>query len=140
MLATNLLLSPWKKPTSRSTSLQIRKRQSVQLHPQPSTLRNLIVHLSGALFLCRRVLMWPCTHKLFRWTESISQRIKRRRKVPEHARMYIWQSVFEPTYVSPFVIGGIVGILNSKPDFSNAYVQVKTLDHKSPMTQAGFDE
>ncbi|KAM6502295.1 Phosphatidylinositol 3- and 4-kinase domain containing protein [Amanita muscaria] len=58
-----------------------------------------------------------------RWTESIAQRVKRKKKVSEHARVRIWRSVFDPAYVSPFAVAG----------------EVKTLDHKPPMTKAEFE-
>lgn len=32
-----------------------------------------------------------------RWTESIAQKVKRKKKVSDHSRKQIWRSVFEPT-------------------------------------------
>ncbi|KXN90620.1 Phosphatidylinositol 4-kinase lsb6 [Leucoagaricus sp. SymC.cos] len=59
-----------------------------------------------------------------RWTESIAQKVKRKhKKKQEHSKKQIWKSVFEPQ-----VLGGSI------PD-----VQVKTLDHKPPMTQEVFE-
>lgn len=59
-----------------------------------------------------------------RWTESIAQRVRRRKKVEQGPeRKAIWHSAFEPQIIIP---GGL-----SRP--------VKTLDHKPPMTQAAFD-
>ncbi|KAF9461269.1 phosphatidylinositol 3 and 4-kinase-domain-containing protein [Collybia nuda] len=58
-----------------------------------------------------------------RWTESIAQKVKRKKKVATHSRKPIWHSVFEPTIIVPVPSGGII----------------KTLDHKPPMTQAQFD-
>ncbi|KAJ4483446.1 phosphatidylinositol 3 and 4-kinase-domain-containing protein [Lentinula aciculospora] len=58
-----------------------------------------------------------------RWTESIAHKVKRRKKkTTEHSKREIWRSVFEPTIVGTPADG-----------------IVKTLDHKSPMTQAEFD-
>ncbi|KAF8629679.1 hypothetical protein AX17_005615 [Amanita inopinata Kibby_2008] len=59
-----------------------------------------------------------------RWTESIAQKVKRKKKVAKHARKQIWRSVFEPTPTSPLTFD----------------CPVKTLDHKPPMTQAEFEE
>ncbi|KAK0504617.1 phosphatidylinositol 3 and 4-kinase-domain-containing protein [Armillaria luteobubalina] len=58
-----------------------------------------------------------------RWTESIAQRVKRKKTVKEHTKKQIWRSVFEPTI---FVDAPPAGV-------------VKTLDHKPPMTAAEFD-
>ncbi|RDB16775.1 Phosphatidylinositol 4-kinase lsb6 [Hypsizygus marmoreus] len=59
-----------------------------------------------------------------RWTESIAQKVKRKKKVgPSHERKQIWHSVFEPQIIIP---GSGVG-------------PVKTLDHKPPMSQTAFD-
>ncbi|KAF8625433.1 hypothetical protein AX15_005392 [Amanita polypyramis BW_CC] len=58
-----------------------------------------------------------------RWTESISQKVKRKKKVSERARRQIWRSVFEPTFEPRFVFEGTI----------------RTLDHESPLTQAEFD-
>ncbi|PPQ67287.1 hypothetical protein CVT25_005871 [Psilocybe cyanescens] len=57
-----------------------------------------------------------------RWTESIAQKVKRKKKTTDHSRKQIWHSVFDPP-VPP--------VLNSGFD--------KTLDHNQPMTQADFD-
>ncbi|KAF9478605.1 hypothetical protein BDN70DRAFT_942161 [Pholiota conissans] len=57
-----------------------------------------------------------------RWTESIAQKVKRKKKTTDHSRKQIWRSVFEPA---------ITGLPPSE--------FVKTLDHKQPMTQADFD-
>ncbi|KAL1748661.1 phosphatidylinositol 3 and 4-kinase-domain-containing protein [Schizophyllum fasciatum] len=58
-----------------------------------------------------------------RWTESIAQKVKRKKKASGVQRRKIWRSVFEP-YVPPAFeeIG-----------------PVKTLDHEPPMTRAQFD-
>ncbi|KIM61574.1 hypothetical protein SCLCIDRAFT_25716 [Scleroderma citrinum Foug A] len=58
-----------------------------------------------------------------RWTESIAQKMKRRKKVEDHSRREIWQSVFDPA---------------PSMGESTPYV-VKTLDHKPPMTQTAYD-
>ncbi|KAF8893365.1 phosphatidylinositol 3 and 4-kinase-domain-containing protein [Infundibulicybe gibba] len=58
-----------------------------------------------------------------RWTESIAQKVKRKKKVTEHSRKQIWRSVFDPHIHATFVPTG----------------PVKTLDHKPPMSQADFD-
>ncbi|KAF8798733.1 hypothetical protein BYT27DRAFT_7202857 [Phlegmacium glaucopus] len=57
-----------------------------------------------------------------RWTESIAQKVKRKKKTPDHSRKQIWRSVFEPTIFAASNLG-----------------LVKTLDHKRPMSQADFD-
>ncbi|KAG1777738.1 phosphatidylinositol 3 and 4-kinase-domain-containing protein [Suillus placidus] len=61
-----------------------------------------------------------------RWTESIAQKVKRKKKVEDYSRKEIWQSVSEPC-IPPFAIG------------SGSEFMVKTLDHKPPMPQATFD-
>jgi hypothetical protein len=43
------------------------------------------------------------TH-VFRWTESIAQKVKRKKKVEDYSRKEIWQSVFEPCAPS-FAVG-----------------------------------
>ncbi|KAL0574956.1 Phosphatidylinositol 4-kinase LSB6 [Marasmius crinis-equi] len=59
-----------------------------------------------------------------RWTESIAQKVKRKKKAPsDHTKKQIWRSVFEPVVLAP----------------STQSTIVKTLDHKAPMTQAEFD-
>ncbi|KAL0956588.1 hypothetical protein HGRIS_002726 [Hohenbuehelia grisea] len=58
-----------------------------------------------------------------RWTESIAQKVKRKKKTPDNSRKEIWRSVFDPPYTATAVASG----------------PVKTLDHKPPMTQAEFD-
>ncbi|KAG6810974.1 hypothetical protein H0H92_009557 [Tricholoma furcatifolium] len=59
-----------------------------------------------------------------RWTESIAQKVKRKKKAgPHHERRRIWHSVFEPQVLTAGVPS----------------VNVKTLDHKPPMTQATYD-
>ncbi|PPR07411.1 hypothetical protein CVT26_013727 [Gymnopilus dilepis] len=57
-----------------------------------------------------------------RWTESIAQKVKRKKKTADHSKKQIWRSVFEPS---------VLPVPN--PGFA------KTLDHKAPMTQADFD-
>ncbi|KAH9998443.1 phosphatidylinositol 3 and 4-kinase-domain-containing protein [Russula compacta] len=59
-----------------------------------------------------------------RWTESIAQKIKRKKKVEDiHVKKEIIRSVFDPPSVSTTASGGII----------------KTLDHKPPMTQEEYD-
>lgn len=80
---------------------------------------------------------------LLRWTESIAQKVKRKRKVEDQGvRKEILHSVFEPA-VPPSSMGyGPV----STPSFKFCSVvscltnaQVKTLDHNPPMTQLEWD-
>ncbi|KAG6880346.1 hypothetical protein C0992_011097 [Termitomyces sp. T32_za158] len=57
-----------------------------------------------------------------RWTESIAQKVKRKKKTePAHDRRTIWHSVFEPQVVIAHAPTG------------------QTLDHNLPMTQATYD-
>ncbi|KAI8972217.1 phosphatidylinositol 3 and 4-kinase-domain-containing protein [Trametes punicea] len=58
-----------------------------------------------------------------RWTESIAQKVKRKKKVNDNSKKEIWHSVFEPQYVPSITYSG----------------PVKTLDHKRPMTAADFE-
>ncbi|KAF8658260.1 hypothetical protein AX16_002036 [Volvariella volvacea WC 439] len=78
-----------------------------------------------------------------RWTESIAQKMKRKKKEsPEQLKKPIWRSVFEPQYqllsipTEPVIAlrqAQAIGFL------ANNLVQVKTLDHKPPMTQVEYD-
>ena len=48
-----------------------------------------------------------------RWTESIAQKVKRKKKTAEtHSRKQIWRSVFEPT-VTSLPNSGFVGVFHS---------------------------
>ncbi|KAG6845386.1 hypothetical protein H0H87_009733 [Tephrocybe sp. NHM501043] len=59
-----------------------------------------------------------------RWTDSIAQKVKRKKKMgPNVERRTIWHSVFEPQVV---IAAAPLG-------------NVKTLDHKPPMTQAAYN-
>ncbi|KAI0769778.1 phosphatidylinositol 3 and 4-kinase-domain-containing protein [Trametes elegans] len=58
-----------------------------------------------------------------RWTESIAQKVKRKKKVEDNSKKEILHSVFEPQYVPSLTYPGLV----------------KTLDHKPPMTAADFE-
>ncbi|PFH51476.1 hypothetical protein AMATHDRAFT_142297 [Amanita thiersii Skay4041] len=58
-----------------------------------------------------------------RWTESIAQKVKRKKTVAEHTRKQIWHSV-----------------LQSAVELPHSYIRpAKTLDHKPPMSQAEYD-
>ncbi|OBZ68177.1 Phosphatidylinositol 4-kinase lsb6 [Grifola frondosa] len=59
-----------------------------------------------------------------RWTESIAQKVKRKKKVEDNSRKEIWRSVFDPP----------IAALTSESG------TVKTLDHKPQMTQADYDK
>ena len=52
------------------------------------------MHESVALCL---LLTFPC-----RWTESIAQKVKRKKKVEDNSQKEIWRSVFDPQ-VTAFV-------------------------------------
>ena len=79
-----------------------------------------------------------------RWTESIAQKVKmkRKRKTEDlNARKEIWRSVFEP-YVPPS--HGDLGYVRYHPTpetflLTEHWAQTNTLDHRSPMSQAEFD-
>lgn len=43
-----------------------------------------------------------------RWTESIAQRVKRKKKVEDNSKKEIWHSVFEPPYVASVTYSGPV--------------------------------
>ncbi|KAJ8489486.1 hypothetical protein ONZ51_g2919 [Trametes cubensis] len=58
-----------------------------------------------------------------RWTESIAQKVKRKKKVDDNSKKEIWHSVFEPQYVASLSYPGLV----------------KTLDHNPPMTAEDFE-
>ncbi|KAI0266765.1 phosphatidylinositol 3 and 4-kinase-domain-containing protein [Gloeopeniophorella convolvens] len=59
-----------------------------------------------------------------RWTESIAQKMKRKKKADDvHLKREIFRSVFDPP-VPPGPVGSLV---------------VKTLDHKPPMSQEDYD-
>ncbi|KAH0827621.1 phosphatidylinositol 3 and 4-kinase-domain-containing protein [Lanmaoa asiatica] len=61
-----------------------------------------------------------------RWTESIAQKVKRKKKVEDHSRKEIWQSIFDPYVLPSGVNDGVTSV-------------IKTLDHNLPVTQAAFD-
>lgn len=68
--------------------------------------------------------------------------MKRKKKVEDNSKKEIWHSVFEPQYIASVVQTGTVGALvfYSLPlRCHNLRTQVKTLDHKSPMTAADFE-
>ena len=77
-----------------------------------------------------------------RWTESIAQKMKRKKKTEDlNARKEIWRSVFEP-YVPPG--HGDLGYVSrhhtpETSDLTARPAQTKTLDHQPPMSQAEFD-
>ncbi|TFK54327.1 hypothetical protein OE88DRAFT_1732997 [Heliocybe sulcata] len=58
-----------------------------------------------------------------RWTESIAQKVKRKKKVEDNSKKEIIQSIFGPPVESQGMALG----------------PVKTLDHKQPMSQADFE-
>ncbi|CAL1707082.1 unnamed protein product [Somion occarium] len=58
-----------------------------------------------------------------RWTESIVQKVKRKKKVEDNSRKEIWRSVFDPPVTALTV--------------DNA--PIKTLDHKPSMSKEDFD-
>ena len=62
-------------------------------------------YLLDVVFLLR-----SCSCEVVRWTESIAQNLKRKKKVSEHTRRHIWRSVFEPTLESPFELEGPASI------------------------------
>ena len=77
-----------------------------------------------------------------RWTESIAQKVKRKKKVEDNSRKEIWHSVFEPQYVPSIVYTGTVSLLGNGFEASRGSMplgQVKTLDHKPPMTASDFE-
>ncbi|KIY74085.1 hypothetical protein CYLTODRAFT_364402 [Cylindrobasidium torrendii FP15055 ss-10] len=58
-----------------------------------------------------------------RWTESIAQKVKRKKKEPDHSKRHIWRSVFEPH----------VPAVGTPPSI------LKTLDHNPPLSDAEFE-
>jgi hypothetical protein len=80
------------------------------------------------------------TPSVNRWTESIAQKVKRKKQVPEHTKKKIWRSVFEPT-IPQAPNYGFVRILESNWGLraDPPTVQTKTLDHNPPMTDEDFD-
>ena len=77
-----------------------------------------------------------------RWTESIAQKMRRKKKREDSdARKEVWRSVFEP-YVPPS--HGDLGYVSCHPtpetsDLTDHPPQTKTLDHRPPMSEAEFD-
>ncbi|KAI0081899.1 hypothetical protein K474DRAFT_1748215 [Panus rudis PR-1116 ss-1] len=59
-----------------------------------------------------------------RWTESIAQKVKRKKKVEDNSKKEIWRSVFDP----PVTVVSV------------DYGPLKTLDHNPPMTKEDFDK
>ena len=72
------------------------------------------------------------------WTESIAQKVKRKKKTPDHSRKQIWRSVFEPT-IFPVSSSGVVCSAAIIWSMCLHFIKTKTLDHKRPMSQADFD-
>ena len=87
-------------------------------------------------------LLWSIPTLGCRWTESIAQKMKRKKKTEDlNARKEVWRSVFEP-YVPPS--HGDLGYVSYHPtpeasDLTDLPAQTKTLDHRPPMSQAEFD-
>lgn len=63
---------------------------------------------------------FSCTYLLYSWTESIAQRVKRKKKTLIHARKPIWHSVFEPAIVIPSTSGGTVSSVDLSFFFSSS--------------------
>ena len=76
-----------------------------------------------------------------RWTESIAQKIKRKKKVEDiHVKREIIRSVFDPPFTSVPASSVVVSVnLCSAHCVSYQFDQTKTLDHKPPMTQDEYD-
>ncbi|EKM54262.1 uncharacterized protein PHACADRAFT_174771 [Phanerochaete carnosa HHB-10118-sp] len=64
-------------------------------------------------------------HAFKRWTESIAQKVKRKKKVEDKSRKEIWHSVFAPQI---------------EPVPTDNDIPIKTLDHKPPMMHADFQK
>jgi hypothetical protein len=75
-----------------------------------------------------------------RWTESIAQKVKRKKQPPEHTRKQIWRSVFEPT-IPPVPTHGFVrrNLFCTAMAVDIPRIQSKTLNHNAPMTDDDFD-
>lgn len=75
------------------------------------------------------------------WTESIAQKVKRKKKTPDHSRKQIWRSVFEPTIFAVPSSGTVRPAAISLDYMTDTltFHKTKTLDHKRPMSQADFD-
>lgn len=81
----------------------------------------------------------------FRWTESIAQKVKRKKKVEDKSRKEIWHSVFAPQIESVPTDNDIPVRVNAScfPPvvlIASPVAQIKTLDHKPPMTHADFEK
>ena len=64
------------------------------------TWQSWIMHSNGEHLDCSRHavrVLLMVTPFLNRWTESIAQKVKRKKQIPEHTKKKIWRSVFEPT-------------------------------------------
>ncbi|KAG2154403.1 phosphatidylinositol 3 and 4-kinase-domain-containing protein [Suillus bovinus] len=96
------------------------EEQDTEDHAKAARGRSARVHKPGHIDLRK------LDNAFKRWTESIAQKVKRKKKVEDYSRKEIWQSVFEPC-APPFAVG------------SGSEFMVKTLDHKPPMSQATFD-
>ncbi|KAG1752928.1 phosphatidylinositol 3 and 4-kinase-domain-containing protein [Suillus lakei] len=96
------------------------EEQNPEDHAKAARGRSARAHKSGHIDLRK------LDNAFKRWTESIAQKVKRKKKVEDYSRKEIWQSVFEPC-APPFAVG------------SGSEFMVKTLDHKPPMPQATFD-
>ncbi|CAA7263169.1 unnamed protein product [Cyclocybe aegerita] len=90
--------------------------------PRPSTSQHRGSHQPRRTLRPGSIDLTKLDNAFKRWTESIAQKVKRKRKTTDRSRKQIWRSVFEPA---------VTGLPSSG--------FVKTLDHKAPMTQTDFD-
>ena len=87
-----------------------------------------------------------CAARACRWTENIAQKVKGKKKVqPDDSRKEILRSVFDPPVpVRPAPPGPVCaiyvasGVSPCQADITGL-LQIKTLDHGSPMTQSEYD-
>lgn len=87
-------------------------------------------------------MAWITVDGCTRWTESIAQKVKRKKKVEDNSRKEIYRSVFEPSVVAYHVDSDPVRRLSSPAGLrltKSCCSQLKTLDHKLPMTREDFD-
>jgi hypothetical protein len=89
----------------RSPATQRRLTRGLRRAPRPGTID--LKHLDNAFkrFVYNTIgltLRWNNMELNFRWTESIAQKIKRKKKKEDRSRKEIFRSVFDPPVVSAF--------------------------------------
>jgi hypothetical protein len=87
---------------------------SDELVQEVLTCASWIMHSRSEVGSCRCTKgdLVGCRH---RWTESIAQKVKRKKKVEDHSKKEIWRSVFDPPVIGVSAPSGLVSIKCAVP-------------------------